>query len=133
MGKMFFGRYNCKMENDTISIPWKDEKIFDMPFGYVVLESDRKRKRVCVYTDDSLEHIGENEMILEKDRCQFDKKGKWILPKSVLEVITEEECIWLGVGSMAELMAEKSMKDATSFTKEELDELKSMMSKIFNV
>ena len=120
---MIFGRYNDKIENGAISIPWLKSKVFKKPCYYTV---GQYNNNVHIYVhcnalDDDL------LLVVDSGECAFDKSNKWLVPKSVLDIIGENECVWLGIGTHAELITDNRLNE----TELNLDELREAMLKLF--
>ena len=120
---MLFGRYeNCKIVNGAISIPWIENKIFEKPCYYTVGQyNDKTHIYVhCNALDDDLLSI------VDSGECAFNDSNRWIVPESVFNVIGENECVWLGIGTHVELISKTQLNE----TNINLDELKEIMLKL---
>lgn len=119
---MVFGRYNDKIENGAISIPWLKNKVFNKPCFYTVGHYNNKAH---IYVHNS---ALEDDLlsIVDSGECVLDKNNKWLVPESVSNIIGENECVWLGIGTHAELITENQLNE----TELSLDELREAILKL---
>ncbi|MBR2024213.1 MAG: hypothetical protein IKA02_00215 [Clostridia bacterium] len=118
--KMIYGRYMHEIENGTVVIPWLENKIFDLPLYYTILEAS-ERKYISVHENEFQD--SEELTPIENCLCQLDENNKWILPKSVLDIVGNESVVWLGLGNRAELTTEKILNENSV----DIEELKQIL------
>ena len=100
----FSGEFRCEIQDSHIHIPWNIDTSKEI-FVWMLTVANKKEKIVFTYADRQMD-VGDGS-VLQQDTCRFSEKGDWIIPKTVLEFLNTNECVWIGSGGYAELLSVK--------------------------
>ena len=95
----FYGKYDCNIEECCVQIPWQKESPIDLYYAIIKTESCKEKVFIYQYSCDF-----DGETLVDSGKCQLNEKMKWIVPKSVLNVIHNNECIFIGMLSYCEIL-----------------------------